>query len=116
MGLVEPRFFLPICEDADIGNGEIHPYGRWQKLETDLFVKYDGWTLSPGLYRGMYRDPDTGKPIGDLSKQYILAVEEERIPDLRQYLKEHVAVLFRQKVIYLFNGREVELLTSIEMT
>jgi len=74
-------------------------------------MMFGGWTLSPGLYEGEYLDPDTGKPIRDESKRYVVALEEEQVPELRRYLKEKVAVNFRQKVIYFFSGREVELVT-----
>ena len=51
----------------------------------------------------------------DKSKRYIIALEEEQIPRLRQYLKTQVSVNFRQKVIYFFNGREVEFIKSAEI-
>lgn len=112
MPIVEARFLVPIHEDVDIGNGGLHPYYRWENLQRDLFTKFGAWTLSPGLYQGEYTDPDTGRPIRDSSKQYIIALEKEKIHELRQYLGENVAVIFRQKVIYFFNGMEVELIKA----
>ena len=80
-----------------------------------MFMMFGGWTLSPGLYTGEFPDPDTGKPIHDKSKQYIVALDEERILELRRYIKEAIAVDFKQKVIYFFNGKEVEFIESAGM-
>lgn len=114
MSKIETRFLVPLHEDISYG-GALNPHNRWQNLERDLFRLFSGWTLSSGLYLGEYPDPDTGRPIRDKSKQYIIALEEERIPELREYLKK-VAVIFGQKVIYFFNGREVEFVESAERT
>lgn len=115
MRKIEVRFLVPIHEDASIGSGDLQPYYRWENLQRDLFTMFGGWTLSPGLYEGEYPDPNTGKPVRDKSKQYVVALEEEQIPELRRYLEEKVAVNFRQKVIYFFNGREVEFVKSAEI-
>ena len=113
--LFETRFLVPIHEDTSIGSGDLHPYYRWENLQKDLFTMFGGWTLSPGIYEGEYPDPDTGKSVRDKSKQYILAVEEDQINKLRRYLKERVAVEFKQKVIYFFNGFEVEFVKSADI-
>jgi len=112
---LETSFFVPIHEDPDVGSGDLQPYYRWANLQRDLFVMFGGWTLSPGLYEGEYPDPDTGKPVRDRSKRYVIALEEEQASRLRQYLETEVAVNFKQKVIYFFNGREVEFVKSAEM-
>ena len=115
MAKLETHFLVPILEDISYG-GALNPFNRWEILQRDLFRLFSVWTLSPGLYLGEYLDPDTGRPIRDQSKQYIIALEEERIPELREYLRKRVAVIFRQKVIYFFNGREVEFVESAERT
>jgi hypothetical protein len=114
MPKLETHFLVPIHEDADVGSGDLHPTNRWEELQRDLFTMFKGWTSSPGLFEGEYPDPDTGKPIHDKSVMYIVAIEEEVIPKLRKYLSEKVAVRFRQKVIYFFNGKEVDFIESIE--
>jgi len=45
---------------------------------------------------------------------YIVAVDEEVVPKLREYLKEKVATSFRQKVIYFSARGEVEFIESAE--
>lgn len=112
--LVETKFLVPLREDASIGSGDLHVYHKWENLQRDLLTMFGGWTLSPGFYEGEYPDPDTGKAIHDKSKRYTLALEEDQIPKLIEYLKTEVAVNFRQKVIYFFNGKEVEFIKSAE--
>ena len=113
MSVYECRFLIPNHEDADIGSGDLHPRNRKKKLDRDLYGMFGGWTLSPGYYEGVYQDPDTGLPVRDKSRQYVIALEEEKIPELREYLKK-VAVEFRQKVVYFFNGKEVEFIGNPE--
>lgn len=115
MPRLETHFLVPIHEDASVGSGDLQPYYRWENLQRDLFMMFEGWTLSPGLYEGVTQDPDTGKPVRDRSKRYVIALEEEQVSRLRQYLETEVAVNFKQKVIYFFNGREVEFVKSAEM-
>lgn len=112
--LVEARFLVPLREDLSIGNG-LHPYTRWETLHRDLFVKFGGWTLCPGVYHGTYQDPDTGKSVNDESRQYILAIERDQIPALREYLEVRVSVDFKQKSIYFNNGSTVELIKNPEI-
>ena len=109
----ERKFLLPIHEDVELGNGDLHHYYKLEKLNRELFLRFGCWTLSPGIYGGEYPDPDSGEPVHDKSRQYIIALEEEKIPELREYLKT-VAVAFRQKVIYFFNGKEVEFIENPE--
>lgn len=115
MAKLETHFLVPIHEDISYG-GALNPHNRWEKLQADLIKLFGDWTVSPGLYSGTSRDPDTGQIIRDESKQYAVALEEERIPELREYLRTRVAVIFGQKVIYFFNGREVEFVESAERT
>ncbi|MBI2909293.1 MAG: hypothetical protein HYX92_16735 [Chloroflexi bacterium] len=111
---METHFLIPICEDASFGSGKLHPFNRWEDLQRDLFSMFGGWRLGPGLTHGVWRDPDTGKPVGDESKQYFIALDEMDVPALRRYLAENIAMRFRQRVIYFFNGRTVEFVEAAE--
>jgi len=113
VSVYECRFLVPIHEDTDIGSGDLHPRNRWTKLKRDLLVKFGAWTRNPGFPEGVYTDPDTRLPVADKSREYRIALKEENIPELREYLKT-VAVEFRQKVIYFFNGKEVEFIENPE--
>lgn len=116
MERVEAHFLVPIREDINVGGGDLQPYQRWENLQRDLYEKFGGWTLRPGLQAGVTQDPITSQPVCDKSKEYVVALEEKKIPELRRYLKEQVAVLFRQKFIYFFNGKDVEFLKNDEST
>lgn len=115
MRIKKTHFLVPTHEDHDIGNGELHSTNRWEKLQSDLIVMFGAWHTGPGTYQGMYKDPDTGKQVLDASMKYVVAIEEDRVSDLRQYLSEEVAVQFKQKLIYFYNGSEVEFLESDEI-
>ena len=97
---VETKFLIPLKEDSSFG-GEKHPYTRWQKLQTDLFIMFEGWTVSSANYRGVYKDPDSGEMVSDESVQYMVTLDEKKVPELRDYLRDHVSVAFRQKA-YIF--------------
>lgn len=111
MAILECRFLVPIHEDADIGSGDLHPGARWAKLKRDLLLKFGAWTRNPGFLEGVYTDPDTGFPVADKSREYRIALSEEKIPELREYLK-NMAIEFRQNIIYFFNGKEVEFIEN----
>ena len=113
MAIYECRFLVPIHADADIGSGDLHPHYKWLRLQIELIKKFGAWTRSPGLYEGAYTDPDTGQPVADKSREYRIALREEVIPELREYLKT-VAIEFKQKVIYFYSGKEVEYIYNPE--
>lgn len=110
--IIQTSFLVPITEDESVGNGDLHPYTRWERLQSDLFVNFQGSTLAPGPYRGDYPDPDTGEKITDLSRKYYVAIEEKDLGKLRKFLKEVVGPLFRQKCIYFEARGEVEFIES----
>lgn len=103
---------VPIKEDKSIGNGDLHPYDKWEILKKDLYVKFQGATLAPGFYEGAYSDPDTGKMVMDSSRKYIVALKKEELNKLKKYLRDVVGPMFRQKCIYFEVKGEVELIES----
>ena len=105
--LVEAAFLIPIREDRDVGNGRLHPYTRWQRLTRDLYHMFEGWSRAPGLVEGVYKDPDTGQPVSDKSRRYVVALPHRELDRLRRYLRE-VGAVFKQKVIYLSVAGQVE--------
>ncbi len=96
----EIEFFVPIREDKYIGNGKLHPYTRWEWLEKELYIAFEGWTKSPMNYNGVYKDEDTNEMVPDESRKYTVAIKEGEIVEVKKLLKK-VAMEFRQKSIYL---------------
>lgn len=45
---IQTSFFIPLCEDKDIGNGRLHPATRWIQFQRKLYVDFGAWTLAPG--------------------------------------------------------------------
>lgn len=109
---VETTVLIPMKEDRNVGNSDFHPHTRWTKLDEDLYDKFKGWTVSPGLYEGNYPDPDTGEKVTDSSRVYIIDIDKGSIDVLRTYLGEVVGPMFRQKCIRLTIKGEVEYVVS----
>ncbi|MBI1925103.1 hypothetical protein HYR99_12750 [Candidatus Poribacteria bacterium] len=105
--IVEAAFLIPIREDRQVGNGRLHPNTRWQRLTRDLYLMFEGWSREPGLVEGVYKDPDTGQPVSDKSRRYVVALPQRELDRLRRYLQE-IGSVFKQKVIYLSVAGKVE--------
>jgi len=105
--LVECSFLIPIRRDANLSDGQEHKPETWELLFSELFVRFGGRTIAPGLYSGAYRDPDTGLEVGDESRKLIVAIPETELDQLRQLLTEGCD-WFQQKCIYLSVAGRVE--------
>lgn len=105
--LVECSFFIPVRRDVNLADGDLQSADAWDWLRREMYKQFAGQTLAPGLYAGVYEDPDTGQPVADQSRRYIVAVSEDRVDLLRELLRtacEH----FVQKCIYLSVAGRVE--------
>jgi hypothetical protein len=105
--LVECAFFIPLRRDANLSDGTLHPADAWEWLDTELFVRFGGGTMSPGEYRGFYRDPDTEERVDDASYRFLVAVTKKQVSELRLLLAT-ACLIFGQKCIYLSVGGKVE--------
>lgn len=104
---VECSFFIPVRRDAELADGDLQSVETWKWLRDRLFELFAGQTLAPGLYAGAYKDPDTGQPVANQSRRYIVAVPENRVDELRELLRE-ACEHFAQKCIYLSVAGRVE--------
>ena len=105
--LVECSFYIPINRDANISDGLPHTTDLWEKLDIELYKRFEGGTVAPGLYQGFYRDPDTGTRVDDESMPYIVALPEEKLEPLKALLRE-ACEWFQQKCVYLSIAGRVE--------
>jgi hypothetical protein len=105
--VVECSFFIPIRRDANLSDGLPHASKAWEQLDKAVYDRFEGMTAAPGYHRGFYRDPDTGQRVDDESRQFIVAVPESRLDELRQVLAEACGWFF-QKCIYLSVAGQVE--------
>jgi hypothetical protein len=105
--LLECTFFIPVRRDENLSDGLTHDPETWDWLTTQLFIRFHGGTTAPGIYRGFYQDPDTHEQVADESYNYIVAIEESRVDELKQLLSAACA-LFQQKCIYLSVAGRVE--------
>lgn len=109
--VLECSFFVPIRRDADLSDGELHSTDIWEWLDDELFDRFSGRTIAPGLYDGFYRDPDTQERVADESRKFIVALPESQLDDLRALLAT-ACVKFQQKCIYLSAAGQVEFIEA----
>lgn len=107
MEIVECSFLIPIRRDSNLSDGQEHPAEAWRWLLDELFLQFGGATVAPGLYEGLYTDPDTGERVGDQCRKYVIAIPEARLDLLRALLSD-ACVCFAQKCIYLSVAGKVE--------
>jgi hypothetical protein len=104
--LLECSFLIPVRRDRNLSDGALHRAPAWEWLDDRLF-EFGGATRANALYEGWYLDPDTRKPVSDLSKKYVVAVAPSRVRRLRALLRE-ACVVFCQKCVYLSVAGHVE--------
>jgi hypothetical protein len=109
--LLECSFLIPIHGDADLSDGDEHRIEDWDWLSEEMFARFGGGTVAPGLWEGFYTDRDTGNRVADESRKYIVALPPDQFDPLRNLLAECCRV-FSQKCIYLSIAGEVEFISS----
>lgn len=109
--VVECSFFVPIRRDVNLSDGQLHSTELWEWLDDELFDRFSGRTIAPGLYEGFYRDPDTGERVADESRKYVVALAENQLDELRSLLSA-ACVRFHQKCIYLSAAGQVEFIEA----
>jgi hypothetical protein len=105
--LVECSFLIPMRRDSNLSDGEVHSTDAWEWLDDELYARFGGRTVAPGLYEGFYQDPDTKQRVSDQSRKYIVAVPQPGVDGLRALLRAACAT-FQQKCIYLAVAGQVE--------
>jgi len=106
MEYVEVSFLVPLRADANLGDGALHNPAKWQILHQCLYLSFGGWTCT-GHVEGCYQDPDTLQPVFDESRRYVVAVEPDRLDEIRAFLGR-VGRTFVQKSIYMAVLGQVE--------
>jgi hypothetical protein len=109
--LLECKFFIPVLRDANLSDGQYHEDRFWEWLVFVLFEKFGGFSTPAGTVHGYYRDPHTGDQVGDESHEFVLAIPESRIDELRRLLSA-ACVVFQQKCIYLSVAGKVEFIEA----
>ena len=109
--VVECSFLVPIRRDGILSDGELHSSDIWEWLDDELFDRFSGRTIAPGLYDGFYRDPDTSERVADESRKYVVAMTECQLDELRVLLSAACGK-FQQKCIYLSIAGQVEFIEA----
>jgi hypothetical protein len=85
----------------------LHSPQVWQWLNDELYKRFDGRSIAPGLYEGVWKSPKTGLPIHDETRRFIVALPADRIDELRALLRATCGQ-FEQQCIYLSVASHVE--------
>lgn len=112
---VECSFLIPIRRDALLSDGRRHSTKTWRWLDEELYLRFGGRTVAPGLYRGFYADPHTGQQVADESRKFIVALSQAQLGVLHDLLNE-VCTRFQQKCIYLSVAGQVEFVEARDET
>ena len=105
--LVECRFLVPLHRDKSISDGGLHPVTAWNWLHAELWEWFHGRTNSRiAIYEGVWKD-EKGEPVYDTSREYIVALPQDEVDDLRKLLVKACTVFF-QRCFYLSVKGDVE--------
>jgi hypothetical protein len=110
---VETSFLVPIREDVEAGNGELHSSELWEVLTLLLWTLFDGQTQPHSTYEGSWMDPTTGKVFKDESRKFIIAVKRKDLARLKGLI-QIAAIMFKQKCIYFVYEGKVDYVYSNE--
>ena len=105
--IVECYFLIPLNRDKVISDGERHPPLVWQWLNDAVYTTFEGLTIAPGVYKGIWKSPKTGQAVRDSTRKFIIALPPKDVEKLRSFLRQACRV-FEQECIYLNVGGYVE--------
>jgi hypothetical protein len=100
MAKVKALFYLPL-RDNDVRDLT----AETEELRTDLYIRFVGWTFL-GYVKGAYRMADGTRAL-DESGAYMVILDESRLPELEQVLRDFKAKTL-QEAIYLEIQRDVD--------
>jgi len=97
--MIEATFLIPLTQN---GNGKAHPKKLWDNFHAELCDRFGGFTKECKVY-GQWMDGN-GQVIKDISWKYIVAINNNRIAELKSCLSIF-KLIFDQEAIYLsING------------
>jgi hypothetical protein len=100
MAKVRAVFYLPL---RDNDGRDLMAEG--EAVKTELFIRFAGWTFI-GYVKGAFRMTDGSQSL-DESAAYMVILEEDRLAELEQVLREFKNKT-TQEVIYLEVQRDVD--------
>lgn len=100
MAQVKALFYIPLKDNdgRDLTD-------ETEELRTEMYVRFVGWTFV-GYVKGAYRMAD-GTQALDESGSYVVILDESRLPELEQILRDFKAKTL-QEAIYLEIHRQVD--------
>src|SRR4051794_15711144 len=100
MAKVKALFYLPLKD-----NDGRDLTAETEEVRTELYIRFVGWTFL-GYVKGAYRMAD-GTQALDESGAYMVILDESRLPELEQILRDFKAKTL-QEAIYLEIQRDVD--------
>ena len=100
MSQVKAVFYLPLRD-----NDGRDLFAEAEAVKTELYIRFAGWTFM-GYVKGAYRMIDGSQSV-DESSAYLVVLEEARLGELEQVLREFKEKT-TQEAIYLEVQKDVE--------
>lgn len=104
-GIIEATFLVPINEDRNVGNGELHSHSKWGWLKRELYGRFGGFTISSNLYHGEWENPKTKEKIRDTSRKYFVDIYRKDLDKMRAFIKEIANVFCQDCIRFAYEGK-----------
>ena len=104
--LSECTFLIALRRDRRLSDGELHATTAWNWLHSELWVLAGAVRFSRAPEEGDWADK-TGERVYDLSRKYTIAVQKEKVDELRSLLRK-ACIVFCQECVYFSVKGEVE--------
>ncbi len=83
---VECVFLIPLTRDKEISDGNRHAPQAWRWLNDEFYCNFDGITIAPGVYKGIWKSTQTGLPVHDKTRKFVVALPKNEVAKLRAVL------------------------------
>lgn len=104
--MLKASFYIP----ENFVDGSAVPISRLQELREFLTARFGGYSLT-GKVEGAWKDPRTGEVHRDISLRFEVALREDDIAELKEYLRAFKRELAQRTIYFeIDRGASVELL------
>jgi hypothetical protein len=103
--IIQTSFLLPIREDEEFGDGNIHPEWKWSSFQEKLYDQFGGWTMSDNLYLGGWINPKSKERVRDISRKYFVDVKRKDFGKLISLLSSNASIFLQNCIRLEYEGK-----------